>query len=110
MALASSALLATAAVAREGRIDIVVGHPAGATSEALTRVVAEAMGRILKQTPIVENPVGAGGRLANERVKAAPADGTALPMAPAATMSTSRPRSMAGCTTTRSRTSRRWRG
>lgn len=68
-------------------IRIVVGYPAGATSDALTRVLAEQMGKTLKQTVIVENKAGAGGRIGNETVKAAPADGSTLLMTPVATMS-----------------------
>ena len=67
-------------------LKIVVGYPAGATSDALTRVMAEQMAATLKQTVIVENKVGAGGRIANELVKAAPPDGSTLLMTPVATM------------------------
>ncbi len=65
---------------------IIVGYPAGATSDSLARVLAEHMQRTLKQTVIVENKAGAGGRIANELVKAAPADGNTLLMTPVATM------------------------
>ncbi len=53
--------LCAPAAAQEGAIRIIVGYPAGATSDALTRVVAERMSRTLKQTVIVENKAGAGG-------------------------------------------------
>ncbi len=65
---------------------IVVGYPAGATSDARARVVAAHMQKMLGQTVIVENKAGAGGRIANEQVKAAPADGNTLLMTPVATM------------------------
>lgn len=86
---AGALLLGTPAAAQqpEGTLRIVVGYPAGATSDSLARVVADAMGKRLKQTVIVENKVGAGGRIANELVKAAPADGNTLLMTPVATMS-----------------------
>lgn len=85
--LAASALACAAPVAaQEGTVRIVVGFPAGATSDALARVLAEHMQKTLKQTVIVENKVGAGGRIGNEFVKAAPADGTTLLMTPVATM------------------------
>lgn len=84
-ALLVTALAGTAA-AQEGTLRIVVGYPPGATSDALTRVIAEHMQRTLKQTVIVENKVGAGGRIANELVKAAPPDGNTLLMTPVATM------------------------
>jgi len=84
----ASLLLAAQSVwAQEGTIRIIVGYPAGATSDALTRVLAEHMTRTLKQTVIVENKAGAGGRIAMELAKAAPADGSTLIMTPVATMS-----------------------
>ncbi|HVO05745.1 MAG TPA: tripartite tricarboxylate transporter substrate-binding protein [Burkholderiaceae bacterium] len=84
---AALALAAGIADAQQGTIRIVVGYPAGATSDALTRIVAEQMARTLQQTVIVENKVGAGGRIGNETVKAAAPDGTTLLMTPVATMS-----------------------
>ena len=86
-ALAAAGLaVAGPAAAQQGTIRIIVGYPAGATSDALARVVGEAMGRMLGQTVIVENKPGAGGRIGNELVKTAPADGTTLLMTPVATM------------------------
>jgi tripartite-type tricarboxylate transporter receptor subunit TctC len=76
----------SAACAQEGTIKLIVGYPAGAASDALTRIVAEHMAVTLKQPVIVENKTGAGGRIANELVKAAPKDGTTLLMTPIATM------------------------
>ncbi|MCP5284731.1 MAG: ABC transporter substrate-binding protein [Burkholderiaceae bacterium] len=84
-AVAATALAAPA-MAQQGIVKIIVGYPAGATSDALTRVVAEHMAGTLKQTVIVENKPGAGGRIANELVKAAPGDGLTLLMTPVATM------------------------
>jgi tripartite-type tricarboxylate transporter receptor subunit TctC len=85
--LAAAAALSLPSQAQTGTVRLVVGYPAGATSDALTRVIGEHMARTLGQTVIVENKVGAGGRIANELVKAAPADGTTLLMTPVATMS-----------------------
>lgn len=85
-ALCTAAFAGPATAQGEGTIRIVVGFPAGATSDALARVLAEHLQQTLKQTVIVENKVGAGGRIANELVKAAPADGTTLLMTPVATM------------------------
>lgn len=68
-------------------IRIIVGYPAGATSDTLTRIMAEAMSKRLNQPVIVENRTGAGGQLANLAVKAAAPDGLTLMMTPVATMS-----------------------
>ncbi|MCM5678516.1 tripartite tricarboxylate transporter substrate-binding protein [Schlegelella sp. S2-27] len=83
-----TAIAATApAAAQDHTVRIIVGYPAGATSDALTRVIAEHMSKTLQQTVIVENKAGAGGRIANEQVKIAPADGRTLLMTPVASMS-----------------------
>jgi tripartite-type tricarboxylate transporter receptor subunit TctC len=84
---AAAAASAWPAAAQEGTIKLIVGYPPGATSDTLTRIVAEQMGRTLGQPVIVENKAGAGGRLANEFVKAAAPDGNTLLMTPVATMS-----------------------
>lgn len=85
--LALSALLAPQVLAQSAPIKIVVGYPAGATSDALARVVGEAMARRLNQPVVIENKTGAGGQIANQMVKMAPADGHTLLMTPVATMS-----------------------
>jgi tripartite-type tricarboxylate transporter receptor subunit TctC len=84
--LGSAAFAPWASAQTAPTLKIIVGYPAGATSDALARVIAEHMALTLKQTVIVENKVGAGGRIANELVKAAPADGSTLLMTPVATM------------------------
>ncbi len=80
-------LSAGVASSQTSAVKIIVGYPPGATSDLLTRLVAEAMAKRLGQTVIVENRAGAGGQLGNLAVKAAPADGTTLLMTPVATMS-----------------------
>jgi len=87
LALLLAAAAAPALAQPAGTVRIIVGYPAGATSDALTRVIAEHMAATLQQTVIVENKPGAGGRIGNELVKAAPADGSTLLMTPVATMS-----------------------
>ena len=84
---ATLVLTVVTATAQQGPIRIVVGYPAGATSDSLTRIVGEQMARTLQQTVIVDNKAGAGGRIGNETVKAAAPDGTTLLMTPVATMS-----------------------
>lgn len=77
----------TTLAAQEGSVRIVLGFPAGATSDLLSRLVADHMRQTLNQPVIVENKPGAGGRIANETVKSATPDGTTLLMTPVATMS-----------------------
>jgi tripartite-type tricarboxylate transporter receptor subunit TctC len=81
------ALACAAGFAQQAPIRLVLGFPPGATSDSLTRIVGEQMARTLGQTVIVENRAGAGGRIANETVKAAAPDGTTLLVTPVATMS-----------------------
>lgn len=75
------------AMAQAGPIKMIVGYPPGATSDALTRLIADGMSKRLNQPVIVENKTGAGGMLANQAVKTAKPDGTTLLMTPVATMS-----------------------
>jgi tripartite-type tricarboxylate transporter receptor subunit TctC len=85
--LALLALVAAApALAQDGVVKIVLGYPAGATSDILSRVLAEHMRGTLGRAVIVENKPGAGGRIANDTVKAAPADGSTLLLTPVASM------------------------
>ena len=79
-------LFAGAASAQQGAVRIVLGYPAGATSDILSRLVADHMRQSLGRPVIVENKAGAGGQIANEVVKAAPADGSTLLITPVATM------------------------
>jgi len=69
-----------------GALRIVVGFPAGAASDAVARLVASHMAGVLRRPVIVDNRPGASGRIANETVKAAAADGTTLLLTPSATM------------------------
>ena len=79
--------LAAPTLAQDRTVKIVLGYPAGATSDLLTRTIAEHMRGTLGHPVIVENKAGAGGRIANETVKAAAPDGATLMMTPVATMS-----------------------
>jgi tripartite-type tricarboxylate transporter receptor subunit TctC len=80
--------LSLAASAQEKTVRILVGFPPGAGLDAMTRMVAEKMRVSLGQTVIVENRPGAGGRIAMEAVKNAPADGSVLVMTPLVTVVT----------------------
>jgi tripartite-type tricarboxylate transporter receptor subunit TctC len=80
-------VISQSAAAQEGTIRIVLGFPAGASSDLLTRLLADRMRVTLGQAVIVENRTGAAGQIANEAVKGAAPDGTTLLMTPVATMS-----------------------
>jgi tripartite-type tricarboxylate transporter receptor subunit TctC len=77
----------SAALAQDRAVKIVLGFPAGATSDILTRLIADHMRQTLGSPVVVENKAGAGGRIANETVKSAAPDGATLLMTPVATMS-----------------------
>jgi tripartite-type tricarboxylate transporter receptor subunit TctC len=56
-------------------ITMIVPFPPGGVADTVARPVAEALGKELKQTVIVENRVGAGGALGIGAAARAPADG-----------------------------------
>jgi tripartite-type tricarboxylate transporter receptor subunit TctC len=64
----------------ERPITMIVPFPPGGVADTVARPVAEALGRELKQTVIVENRVGAGGALGMGLAARAPADGYTLLM------------------------------
>ncbi len=79
--------IAGPSLAQDKTLRIVVGYPPGASSDLLTRLLAERMRPLLGgQTIIVENKAGGGGIVGNETVKAAPPDGSTLLLTPIATM------------------------
>ena len=57
---------------------LVVPYPPGGSSDRAARVLAEALQPRLGQTVVVENIVGAGGRLAMRQLAALPADSPVL--------------------------------
>jgi tripartite-type tricarboxylate transporter receptor subunit TctC len=59
----------------ERTITMVVPFPPGGVADAVARPLAEALGRELKQSVIVENKGGAGGALGIGHAARAPADG-----------------------------------
>ena len=81
-ALAMSATLAPAlpAAAQDKPITIVVGSPAGGTTDALARLIARSMGETLHRTVVVDNRPGAGGNIAAQYVARATPDGSTLLM------------------------------
>lgn len=84
----AAALLSCSAHAQQGTIRILVGFPAGASLDAMTRMVAEKMQVSLGQSVIVENRTGAAGQIAMAALKSAPADGSVLVMTPLVTVVT----------------------
>ena len=59
-------------------ITVIVPFPAGGPSDVVARIVAEAMGRTLGQTLVIDNIGGAGGTIGSGRVAAAAPDGYTL--------------------------------
>jgi len=59
-------------------ITVIVPFAAGGPTDTVTRLVAEAMGRELGQTVVVENVGGAGGTIGAQRVATARPDGYTL--------------------------------
>lgn len=61
----------------------LVGFPPGGTADIITRLYVEQLRQSLGRQIIVDNRPGAGGRLALEALKAAPAEGSAFAITPA---------------------------
>lgn len=59
-------------------IKLLVGFPPGGGTDAIARVLADKLKDELGQAVVVENKPGAGGQIAAQTLKAAPADGTTL--------------------------------
>jgi tripartite-type tricarboxylate transporter receptor subunit TctC len=72
--------------AEDAPLRIVLGFPPGASSDTVTRLIADKMRVSLARSVVVENKPGAGGIVANMAVKAAAPDGNTLLMTPLATM------------------------
>ena len=69
-------------------IHVIVGFGAGGGTDIVSRIIAQPLSELLKQSVIVDNKVGAGGTIAAETVARADKDGyTALMTSPAHTVS-----------------------
>jgi tripartite-type tricarboxylate transporter receptor subunit TctC len=80
IAAAAAATLGMPARARaQGRsLRILVGFPAGGGTDAIARLLGEALRAELGATVVVENRTGAGGQLAAQALKAAAPDGNTV--------------------------------
>jgi len=87
--LAASVGMPRWARAQSGPMRIVVGYPPGGGTDRAARLVAERLQQLLKRTVLVENRVGAGGRLAAQQLVNTPPDQTVLLLANPAVMSVS---------------------
>lgn len=74
--LAALAALPLVARAQDKPIRLLVGFPAGGGTDAIARVLGEALQASLGTTVLVENKPGAGGQIAAQALKAAAPDGT----------------------------------
>lgn len=88
-ALAASVALPRWSRAQSGPLRIVVGYPPGGGTDRAARLVAERLQQVLKRTVVVENRVGAGGRLAAQQLVNTPPDQTVLMIGNPAVMSVS---------------------
>ncbi len=75
VALAASAMVALADNYPSHPITMLVGFPPGGPTDTLARILADAMGRALGQTVVVETVSGASGTIATGRVAHASPDG-----------------------------------
>ncbi|MCW0210016.1 MAG: tripartite tricarboxylate transporter substrate binding protein [Achromobacter sp.] len=83
LAAAALAVSAAGAAAAQGSypdrpIRLIVPFPPGGTSDVVGRIFAEALGRQIGQTVVVENRGGAGGTVGTRAVASAPPDGYTL--------------------------------
>jgi tripartite-type tricarboxylate transporter receptor subunit TctC len=79
----AASLLSLAALAHaqdSGAIKMIVPFGPGTTTDTVGRVVAEALGKQLNQTVIVDNRAGAGGSVGSDQVAKSAPDGKTLVM------------------------------
>ncbi|HWA39728.1 MAG TPA: Bug family tripartite tricarboxylate transporter substrate binding protein [Burkholderiales bacterium] len=88
LALSLLLLCSASAFAQDRTLRILVGFPAGAGLDTMTRLLADRMKDSLGHPVIVENRPGAGGRIVMQALKNAPADGSTLVMTPLVTVVT----------------------
>ena len=78
LVLSALGALCLASAHAESTIKLMVGFPPGGGTDAVARLLAERLREPLGMNVIVENKAGAGGQIAAQALKAAPADGSVL--------------------------------
>ena len=78
--LSASALIAVHAHSQGATTRILVGAPAGGSTDTLARTLAMELSRLLGRTVLVENRPGAGGNIAADNVAKSTPDGNTLLM------------------------------
>ncbi len=79
LAALAAAALPLAATAQEGKpMRLLVGFPAGGGTDAIARLLAEALQASLGTPVLVENKPGAGGQIAAQALKQAAPDGSSF--------------------------------
>jgi tripartite-type tricarboxylate transporter receptor subunit TctC len=81
-----AAALSLPAAAQDKTLKFVLGYPPGASSDLLTRLLADKMRPALGMHTIVENRTGAAGIVGTESVKNSPPDGATILLTPLAPM------------------------
>ena len=76
LALGAFLLTGLAQAQQPAVIKLMVGFPPGGGTDAIARTLADKLKDQLGTTVIVENKAGAGGQIAAQALKAAPADGS----------------------------------
>jgi len=74
----SAAIAGLPAIAQPRTLRLLVGFPPGGGTDAVARLLAERLKDELGANVVVDNKPGAGGQLAAQALKAAPADGNTL--------------------------------
>lgn len=86
LAALGAGALAASAQALDGPLRIVVGYAPGGSSDRVARIVGDKLSARLGVPVVVENKTGAGGRLAAQQLKGAPATQNVLMLANPAVM------------------------
>ena len=79
--LSTSLLSITGVQAQDNNLRLIVPYPPGGSTDLAARIVANELQTRLGSNVVVENMVGAGGRLAMQNIKRMPADANVLVIA-----------------------------